>query len=115
MPNKIFFPECSTKNSGSMFIGLYRYFLDDSWRSITREDGRHRLFPSEEGARMAARSVLINSLNPHIGTSSIAAPGGLDILGVRAWLQERSNVKSQIAAVKNRSGKRVVVERRRGR
>lgn len=106
MRDKVFLPEFRSLPSGPMFMGAFRYFQGESWHCV-REDGKPRMFPCERTAREAAKDVLVKTLNPHI-FSQPSAISEDDKLGVREWLAKRAT-----PFLRNKSGKRVVVERKR--
>ncbi len=113
MTTKIFLPEFRSQPVGEMFIGVYRYFLNDDWRWITRKGGDRKLFPSADAAETAARSILVHNLNPHIYSQVETEAADPLHEFVQDWFKRQGCVGPIIR--NKRSGKRVIVEQRRRR
>lgn len=102
---------------GTQYVGLYRFFADQSWRFICDPATRQRrYFGSATDAIRAARDHVQCKLNPGIRSQHDDDEDEelKDALGIQAWRQQKHNERAENQIVRNRKSKsRVIVERKR--
>lgn len=111
-----FLPEWGQMSLGTQYVGLYRFFANQSWRFICDPATKQRrYFGTATDAIKAARDHVQVKLNPDIKSQHDDDEDVelKDALGLQAWRQQKQNERAESQIVRNRKSKTMVVVERK--